>query len=175
MSRFHWISMTAAIAYTAACAVMPAAITRATRITCFDVVPMPLKDAVQSAEIQSGGKAVDATFRLSNEMACMEGGASHYDVTVIAGSTLTLVQVNADSRQVQAGRRTESIVATNSFRSHATIADRTRLSLSDAIAIAESHGGKAREAHAEISGGKVGYAIRLADRGSVRTTWVDGS
>jgi len=173
MSRGYWFCTIAGAALIGAvgCSELPMTVAPVSRITCFDIVPVSLKDAVEVAESE-GGKAIDAGFRALSEMACMDGHSGHYDVTVLTGQKLTLVRVDADTRQV--GPITP-LQSTTTLRARISAAERARVKLRDAVENAEAGGGKAREAHAGMNGGKPGYAITLTDRGSARSTWIEGS
>jgi hypothetical protein len=172
-----------AVVAIAACAINPTEIEPAREVSCFAAARVSLSDAIYSAEIE-GGKAIDAAYRQDEEMGCVRGEPGYYDVTVLFDGKLSLVSVDAGSKQV--GPRLEpgfmreltgqfaERVFEGTSESRVPIAQRLKLPLLEAVATAEKGGGKAMEARADMNAGKIGYWVKLVDKGQLRLAWVDG-
>src|SRR6266852_6106359 len=70
-------------------------------VFCVQRAPVSLKDAVETAEKQSGGRAVDAHFRQDEELGCLTNKPSYYEVTLLSRGALRTVDVDARSNQAQ--------------------------------------------------------------------------
>ena len=169
---------------TGGCALNPIEIEPFREVSCFEAAKVSLHDAVEAAQIE-GGVAIDAAYRQPEEMGCLEGNAGYYDVTVLVEGKLVPVSVDARSRQIQP-RLEQGVVrdvmgqyferlAEGSPAQRVPIAEREKLHLGDAIAIAERSGGKAMEARVQARGGKPGYSVKLVDHGKLRMNWIDGA
>jgi hypothetical protein len=152
-------------------------------VACFEAAKVSLRDAVEAAEIE-GGTAIDAAYRQVKEFGCLQRDAGYYDVTVLLGSQLTLLSIDAASEQIQprleqglerelAGQFVERMFEGRP-ESRIPAAQAVRLHMHDAIDIAEKDGGKSMEARVQSKDGKPGYMIKLVDRGKLRLAWVDG-
>jgi uncharacterized membrane protein YkoI len=149
-------------------------------VSCFEAARVSLKDAIAAAE---GGdaRAIDADYRLDEEMGCLTGDPGVYDITLLAGSRIITVSVDARTRTV--GPREESGVMNALFGGSpfegspvdmARMVPRLGIDISQAIDTAEKDGGKAMVAWIEAKNGRAGYTVKLVERGRIRETWIDG-
>jgi hypothetical protein len=166
------------------CALNPIEIEPFREVSCFEAAKISLHDAVKAAEIE-GGLAMDAAYRQTEEMGCLEGNAGYYDVTVLVNGRIVPVSVDAKSQQIQPhldqgfardvmGQYIERL-AEGGTAQRIPVARQEKLPLSEAIAIAERSGGKAMEARVQAQAGKPGYAVKLVDHGKLRMDWIDGA
>lgn len=149
-------------------------------VACFEGAAISLKDAIAAAEA-GDGRAIDADYRQDEEMGCLEGVPGAYDVTLLMGGRISVVSVDAKSRQI--GPRAEAgalnaLLGGGSFEGSPSnmvpLVPRLRIDMSQAIDLAEQQGGKAMVAWVEAKNGKAGYTIKLVQRGRVRVIWMDG-
>jgi uncharacterized membrane protein YkoI len=149
-------------------------------VECLQRAKVSLKEAIATAE-SSGGKALDADFREDEEMGCLGDNPGAYDITFLAGETISVVSVNARSG-VLGPREDASVmnVLFGSARFEGSSVDMARsvpalgIGISQAITIAERQGGKAMSAWIEAKDGMAGYTVKVVKNGRVRVTWVDG-
>ena len=146
-------------------------------IACFQAVRVSLKDAILTAEEQVGGRAIDASYRRNAMWGCAQDAPGVYDVTVAAHGQVRTVTVHARSREMgepEANATTLALLGghTNSGLHFAQPAS-DLISLSQAIEIAERHGGKAIAAWIENLPGKTGYRVELVHRGQTNLIWVN--
>jgi hypothetical protein len=85
---------------TGGCALNPLEIEPFREVSCFEAAKVSLHDAVEVAQIE-GGMAIDAAYRQTQEMGCLEGNAGYYHVTIPLGEKLVPVSVDARSQQIQ--------------------------------------------------------------------------
>jgi len=153
----------------------------AREVECLARARVSLKQAVAAAEA-TGGKALDADYREDRELGCLRNEPGAYDITLVAGGRISVVSVNAGSGQV--GPREEqgvmNAVMSGGVRFEGSAADMARLApgmgvdLSQAVDIAERQGGKTMSVWIEAQGGRPGYAVKVAQNGRVRVTWIAG-
>lgn len=166
------------------CVVPPTEIEPSREVACFQAAKLTLLDAVEAAEFE-GGMAIDAAYWQVKEYGRLERNAGYYDVTVLLQDLLSLVSVDAASEQVQprkdqgfgrelGGQFFERIFEGCSEARIAT-AQKVRIHLHQAIAMAEKDGGRSIEARVQSRDGKPGYTIKLVDRDTLRLAWVDAS
>jgi uncharacterized membrane protein YkoI len=151
-------------------------------VFCVQRASVSLKDAVETAEKQGGGRAVDAHFRQDEELGCLTNKPSYYEVTLLSRGALETVDVDARSSQAQMRlRRDESLLKRISklldrlvepAAPDARVAPRVRLSLPAAIEKAEEPNAKAVAAELEQKGGMLGYEVELVENGRLKRAWV---
>jgi hypothetical protein len=69
------------------------------KVACFEAARVSLNDAIAVAEEQ-GGNAIDADYRQDEEMGCLQNNPGVYDITLLVSGRITVVSVDARSRQV---------------------------------------------------------------------------
>lgn len=115
---------------------------------------LSLTQAIDTAERQGGGKAIDAEFET-------EDGVAMYEVSVLGADKLQKYKLDANSGQV---RETENETIEKYFtRLKPETVDAAKTTLSQAIGIAEQRvGGKAAKADIDREGDSVVYEVTVA-------------
>jgi uncharacterized membrane protein YkoI len=130
-----------------------------------------LTEAIQKAETEGMGKAVDAEIESDGDR------QPHYSVEVLSadGKTLTEYQVDAMTGNI-AGARKDTFDKVFTRLKPQQIAD-AKTSLAEAIGSAERQtGGKAVEAETERSGASLRYEIKVAKAdGTTQEVMIDGA
>jgi uncharacterized membrane protein YkoI len=149
-------------------------------VSCFEAARVSLKDAIASAE-GGDGRAIDADYRLDEEMGCLTGDPGVYDITLLAGGRISTVSVDARTRQVgprEASGAMNALFGGSPFEGSpvdmARMVPRLGIDISQAVELAEKDGGKAMVAWVEAKNGRAGYTVKLVERGRIRETWIDG-
>jgi uncharacterized membrane protein YkoI len=138
-----------------------------------DSAKVSLTDAIQKAEQEGMGKAIDV------EIESDRGQQPHYAVEVLSsdGKTITEYEVDAMTGTISGARteRFENVFKRTQSRDLAQA--ETQTSLTQAISTAESQsGGKAIEAETEREDARVRYEIKIAQAdGSTEELEVDGA
>lgn len=187
MTRFSFLSALVALAPVAicGCALNPTEIEPFREVSCFQAAKISLKDAIEAAE-RNGGTAIGGDYIQDREMGCIVGDPGYYEVTLLSGPKLTIVNVDARSKRVGppvdeattrgllSGDILEKLVEPSPTM-RASVVPKVSITLLEAIAIAEMGGGKAMEADIEMNGAKPGYTIKLVEKGKLHMTWVNGA
>lgn len=151
-------------------------------VECVERAKVSLKDAITAAEAR-GGIVLDSNFREDEELGCLTNNPGVYDITMLGGTQLFVVSVDANTGTV--GPRVSADVLTALFgggpRFEGSPAEMARVApvmettISEALEMAQRGGGKAMAAWVESKNGKPGYAIKVVENGRVRVTWIDGN
>lgn len=187
MTRFSFLSALVAVAPVtiSACALNPIEIEPYREVSCFQRARVSLKDAVEAAE-RNGGTAIGGDYIQDREMGCIVGDPGYYEVTLLSGRKLTIVNVDARSKRLSppvdeatmrgllSGDILEKLLEPSPTM-RASVVPKVSITLSEAIAVAEKSGGKAMEADIEMNGDRPGYTIKLVENGKLHRTWVDGA
>jgi hypothetical protein len=167
------------------CALSPTEIEPYREVSCFQGAKISLKDANEAAQ-RNGATAIGGDYIQDREMGCVVGDPGYYEVTLLSGQKLTIVNVDARSKRVGppideakargllSGDILEKLLEPSPTM-RASVVPKVSITLLQAIVIAEKGGGKAMEADIEMNGAKPGYAIKLVENGKVHRTWVDGA
>jgi hypothetical protein len=153
-------------------------------VECVQRAQVSLKSAVEAAEAE-GGSALDADYRLDDELGCIRGEPGTYDITLLRNGKVDVLSVDGRSATVGTHQDANVMNALLSSRtyfqgsySHADMArmmPSLSVTMAQAIDIAEKPGGKAMSAWVEAKEGKPGFKIKVVERGRVRETWVAGT
>jgi len=129
-----------------------------------------LSQAIDTAEKQGQGKAIDAEFK-------RDGTAGHYEVKVLSdnGNKLVLHRVDGNSGQVT-GSDNQPLEKYFTRLKPADVAN-ARTSLKQALATAEKQagGGKAIDAEVDREGSGVQYKVTVANGDRTQDVRVDGN
>ena len=151
-------------------------------VECLERARVSLKDAITAAEAR-GGIVLDSNFREDEEMGCLNNNPGAYDVTMLGGTQLFVVSVDANTGSV--GPRQPANVLTalmgggprfeGSPSEMARIAPAMTTTISQAVDSAQQDGGRAMAAWVEAKNGKPGYTVKVVKNGRVQVTWVDAN
>lgn len=119
-----------------------------------DQAKLSLTQAINTAEQQGGGKAIEAEFD-------SEDGAAMYEVSVLGADKLQKYKLDANTGQV---RETDNETIEKYFtRLKPEAVNSAKTTLSQAIGIAEQRvGGKAAKAEIDREGDSVSYEVTVA-------------
>ncbi len=130
-----------------------------------------LTQAIETAEKQGKGKALEAEFDTEN-------GAGRYEIKVLAGQTVTEYAIDARSGQVVGSEQQtlESWAKDLGLGADASSLNTARTTLSQAIGVAEQRaGGKAYEVDVESNDGAIQYEVSVLKGDQAQTVRVDGN
>lgn len=115
---------------------------------------LSLTQAINTAEQQGDGKAIDAEFDV-------EDGVAMYEISILGADKLQKYKLDANTGQV---RETENETIEKYFtRLKPEAVNSAKTTLAQAIGIAEQRvGGKAAEAEIDREGDTVGYEVKVA-------------
>jgi len=151
-------------------------------VECVERAKLSLKDAITAAEAR-GGIVLDSNFREDEEMGCLNNNPGAYDITMLGGTQLFVVSVDAASGNVASRQEANVLTALlgGGPRFEGSPSDMVRITpgmtttISQAVDIAQQPGGRAMAAWVEAKGGKPGYTVKVVENGRVRITWIDGN
>ena len=151
-------------------------------VECVQRAPVSLKQAVQTAE-QQGGRAVDAHFRQDEELGCLTGKRSYYEVTLLSAGKLRTVDVDAQSNSVATGAPGDTSIWKRISKSLDRLFERPAtasgaaplapVTLPEAVARFEAPGTKVVAAQLDQKGDHFGYTVKLVEQGKLKFAWVD--
>lgn len=173
------VCLTAAALFLPGCSTTLAEFEPYREVVCFAGAKVSLLQAVAAAERQ-GGRVIDAHYHQTHELGCLTDKPGYYDVTMLREGRVVSgtvdVRTNAVEMRVSSSSgRNLGKVFVDDPESQARAALQVPLRMPEAIALAESEGGKAMKAYIETRGTQSGYLIKLVmDGGKVRAAWIDG-
>jgi hypothetical protein len=96
MTRFSFLYGLVAVApvIISGCALNPTEIEPYREVSCFQAARVSLNDAVEAAQ-RSGGTAIEGDYIQDREMGCIVGDPGYYEVTLLSGRKLTVVNVDS--------------------------------------------------------------------------------
>jgi hypothetical protein len=152
-------------------------------VSCFGHARVSLAEAIAAAERARGATVVDAEYNCEQEMGCLAGNPGGYDVTFFADGRLSRVRVCPETGRVDPPPRASLRDVLDldflfdwpesEMLKAGPAAAAASMSMRDAVAAAETRGGKAMAAHVRSGPGGPSYVIELVEQSRVRLVAVD--